>query len=243
MRAFAIDVTEQSGVSGFVLPGHRVDVVRYEADQSVQSGETILQNILVLASGQVFTRADERTLTNRTVTLAVTPEQVDTLVAVRGKGALSLSLRGLNDQQVVARPRPKSPDPDPMEKRWRLEEEKRKAIEKQLEELKAAVAKKLAEPPAPPPAPAAHPLAAALHDHLSGHRPGPPGPDRPGRGRGTPAAAGRGREGRIPGPSGPIRHAGRVAIDVGQRRRAALRPGTSSYRHTSVPEGTTSRKP
>ncbi len=77
MRAFAIDVTEQSGVSGFVLPGHRVNVVRYEADQSVQSGETILQNILVLASGQVFTRADERTLTNRTVTLAVTPEQVE----------------------------------------------------------------------------------------------------------------------------------------------------------------------
>jgi pilus assembly protein CpaB len=28
MRAFAIDVTEQSGVSGFILPGHRVDVVR-----------------------------------------------------------------------------------------------------------------------------------------------------------------------------------------------------------------------
>ena len=26
MRAFAIDVTEQSGVSGFILPGHHVDV-------------------------------------------------------------------------------------------------------------------------------------------------------------------------------------------------------------------------
>src|SRR6516165_8956331 len=30
MRAFAVDVNEQSGVSGFILPGHRVDVVRYE---------------------------------------------------------------------------------------------------------------------------------------------------------------------------------------------------------------------
>src|SRR6516165_8843625 len=30
MRAFAVDVTEQSGVSGFILPGYRVDVVRYE---------------------------------------------------------------------------------------------------------------------------------------------------------------------------------------------------------------------
>ena len=30
MRALAIDVTEQSGVSGFILPGHHVDVVRFE---------------------------------------------------------------------------------------------------------------------------------------------------------------------------------------------------------------------
>ncbi len=30
MRAFAIDVTEQSGVSGFILPGHHVDVVRHD---------------------------------------------------------------------------------------------------------------------------------------------------------------------------------------------------------------------
>ena len=32
MRAFAIDVTEQSGVSGFILPGHHVDVVRHDAN-------------------------------------------------------------------------------------------------------------------------------------------------------------------------------------------------------------------
>ncbi len=30
MRALAIDVTEQSGVSGFILPGHHVDVIRFE---------------------------------------------------------------------------------------------------------------------------------------------------------------------------------------------------------------------
>src|SRR5215831_1401636 len=58
MRAFALDVTESSGVSGFILPGHRVDVVRYEqSDRGLAQGETILQNILVLAAGQVFTRA------------------------------------------------------------------------------------------------------------------------------------------------------------------------------------------
>src|SRR5262249_30312436 len=89
MRASTIDVTEQSGVSGFVLPGHRVDVVRYEDnDKRSKQGETILQNILVLAAGQVFTRAEERSLSTRTVTFALTPDQVDIMVAARAKGAL-----------------------------------------------------------------------------------------------------------------------------------------------------------
>ena len=108
MRAFAIDVTEQSGVSGFILPGHRVDVIRFETDRGDPRGESILQDILVLAAGQVFTRAEERSLTTRTVTLALTPEQVDILVAARAKGSLALSLRGVNDHEVVARPAPKS---------------------------------------------------------------------------------------------------------------------------------------
>ena len=57
MRAFAIDVTEQSGVSGFILPGHHVDVVRHDANEKNElEAETILQNVLVLAAGQVFTR-------------------------------------------------------------------------------------------------------------------------------------------------------------------------------------------
>ena len=110
MRAFAVEVNEQSGVSGFILPGHRVDVVRYEPNEKSQTqrGETILQNILVLAAGQVFTRPEEKSLLNRTVTLAVFPEQVDVLVAARAKGPLSLSLRGVNDHDIVDRPKPQA---------------------------------------------------------------------------------------------------------------------------------------
>src|SRR5580693_5672838 len=45
MRAFAIDVTEQSGVSGFILPGHHVDVVRHDTnDKNDLRAETILQD-------------------------------------------------------------------------------------------------------------------------------------------------------------------------------------------------------
>ena len=162
MRAFAVDVNEQSGVSGFILPGHRVDVVRYEArreDLAAARRDTILQNILVLAAGQVFTRPEEKSVQSRTVTLAVTPEQVDILVAAKVKGPLTLSLRGVNDHDIVERPKPK-PEEDGEEKARRIklekerEEEKahRLKLEKELGDLKAALAKKQAEPPPPPPA-------------------------------------------------------------------------------------------
>ena len=48
--------------------------------------ETVLQDVLVLASGQIFTRPDDRSIQARTVTLAVTPEQVDILVAASHTG-------------------------------------------------------------------------------------------------------------------------------------------------------------
>src|SRR5271157_57462 len=153
MRAFAVEVNEQSGVSGFILPGHRVDVVRYEPNEKsqLQRGETILQNVQVLAAGQVFTRQEEKSLVIRTVTLAVSPEQVDRLVAARAKGPLSLSLRGVNDHDIVERPKPK---PEVSEE----EKARRAKMEKELEELKLALAKKMAEPPpAPPPPPAPKP--------------------------------------------------------------------------------------
>jgi pilus assembly protein CpaB len=147
MRAFAIDVTEQSGVSGFILPGHRVDVIRFESDRGDPRGESILQDILVLAAGQVFTRAEERSLTTRTVTLALTPEQVDILVAARAKGSLALSLRGVNDHEVVARPAPKG-GPGEAESRLLREEEMRKKLEQELGELKATLAARAATPTA-----------------------------------------------------------------------------------------------
>ncbi len=139
MRAFAIDVTEQSGVSGFILPGHRVDVIRFESANGTPRGESILQDIQVLAAGQVFTRVDERSLSIRTVTLAVTPEQVDILVAARATGSLALSLRGVNDHAVVARLAPQTV-PHPAELRLKNEEQKRQKLEQELADLKASMA-------------------------------------------------------------------------------------------------------
>ena len=112
MRAFAIEVNEQSGVSGFVLPGHRVDVVQMESGSNGHTeAEAVLQDVLVLASGQVFTRPDDRSLQSRTVTLAVTPDQVDSLVSAKSRGSLTLSLRGLNDHVRPRRTARRPPAP------------------------------------------------------------------------------------------------------------------------------------
>jgi len=68
-------------------------------------------------------------------------------VAARAKGQLTLSLRGVNDHDIVVRPKPK---PEVSEE----EKARRAKLEKELEDLKVALAKKMAEPPpAPPPAP------------------------------------------------------------------------------------------
>jgi pilus assembly protein CpaB len=155
MRAFAIDVTEQSGVSGFILPGHRVDVVQQHNSEKHESRvDTILQNVLVLAAGQVFTRPDERALQSRTVTLALKPEDVHALVSGRAAGTLSLALRGVNDHDVLASRPPKetaNPEHEKLlrlehEKLLRLEEEKRTKIEEELRQMKETLAKKTALP-------------------------------------------------------------------------------------------------
>ena len=149
MRALAIDVTEQSGVSGFILPGHHVDVVRYESSEKEKNnhhGETILQDVLVLAAGQIFTRPDERAVQSRTVTLALSPGDVDVLVAARARGALSLSLRGVNDHERIAQLKKAEPKVDSeAEKRWKLSEEARQKLEADLRLLKEELARKPVE--------------------------------------------------------------------------------------------------
>ncbi|MFO0907648.1 MAG: Flp pilus assembly protein CpaB [Isosphaeraceae bacterium] len=138
MRAFSVEVNEQSGVSGFILPDHRVDVIQVVPDEKGHSdAETVLQDVLVLASGQVFTRPDDRTVQARTVTLAVTPEQMEILVAAKAHGNLTLALRPLDSHEVVP----------PRKKRKPPEEEKPTQV----------VVKEPEPPPPPPPPPAPAP--------------------------------------------------------------------------------------
>ncbi len=111
MRAVGVEVNEQTGVAGFVLPDHRVDVIQPRTDSSLGNdrsrGETILQNVLVLAAGQVSSRPDDKSIQVRTVTLAVTPTQAEILSAAKSKGAVTLALRGMEDKEVEEPEEPK----------------------------------------------------------------------------------------------------------------------------------------
>src|SRR5262249_17460452 len=102
-RAVAIKVTPESVVSGFVLPGTRVDVVCTTRGNDPQS-KVILQNMLVLAIDTQDQRGPEtKTILGQNVTLAATPEEVGRLTlgeAVGDPGAV------LKAQTGPAQPRP-----------------------------------------------------------------------------------------------------------------------------------------
>jgi pilus assembly protein CpaB len=101
-RAVAIAVNATTGVSGFVLPGDRVDVLVTHGFQSPGTGqrnvtvtETALQDLRVIAVDQ--TTADNATeaVLAKTVTLEATPKEAETLNLVAQMGKVSLALRSL----------------------------------------------------------------------------------------------------------------------------------------------------
>ncbi|MEW4569666.1 Flp pilus assembly protein CpaB [Tautonia sp. JC769] len=116
-RAFAVRVDEQTGVSGFILPDYRVDVLQPNAETPGRA-RVVLENIRVLASGTVFESPEDRSIEARTVTLEVAPEEVQILASAMENGPITLSLRGLNDVEITQVPTPEpapetEPEPEP----------------------------------------------------------------------------------------------------------------------------------
>jgi pilus assembly protein CpaB len=118
MRAVSISISVDSGAGGFILPNDRVDLMR-----TVKSNDnpprvrvkTILSDVRVLAVDQVFKEEkDTKTVVGKTATLELTPAQAELVAAAQSEGMLSLSLRGLGDNMVVATTRPASSDDGPV---------------------------------------------------------------------------------------------------------------------------------
>ncbi|MCM2560616.1 Flp pilus assembly protein CpaB [Lutimaribacter sp. EGI FJ00015] len=109
-RAFAIKVDVASGVSGFLMPGHRVDV--YWTGQVARSGgarnsesrqevtKLIETGVNVIAIDQSANSETTGAAIARTVTVSVRPEQVASLALAQSTGRLSLALVGLDDDSV-----------------------------------------------------------------------------------------------------------------------------------------------
>jgi pilus assembly protein CpaB len=131
MRAFSIQVSEESSVGGLILPGDLVDIIGIldEGTVGIDKAVTLVQGVEVLAVAQEAQEAipaarPTRTPTPsavsgtlgerpedvaanpkaRTVTLAVTQGQAQLLALVQAKGELALTLRNFGDKAQVSPP-------------------------------------------------------------------------------------------------------------------------------------------
>jgi len=103
-RAMAVKVDKVIGISGFIRPGHRVDVL-VSLNKSDQDKVTdtitkiVLENILVLAAGSETEAPDrkEKPTMVDVITLEVTPEEGEKLALAASEGRLQLALRNYAD--------------------------------------------------------------------------------------------------------------------------------------------------
>ena len=107
MRAVAVRVNEVVGVSGFVVPGMRVDILiagnppNAKGDIGTVS-KTLLQNIEVLSAGQNFQKDSEgKAVQVQVVNLLVTPEQAEILALASNETRIQLVLRNPLDTQTT----------------------------------------------------------------------------------------------------------------------------------------------
>ncbi|HYQ96491.1 MAG TPA: Flp pilus assembly protein CpaB [Candidatus Eisenbacteria bacterium] len=104
LRATSLEVNQVSGVSGFVLPGDRVDVlctVDGRGDKEEAVTRTILQNAEVLASGQRTAQQDNKPITVQAVTILVDPMGAEKLALGLHEGKLHLVLRNPQDSDTM----------------------------------------------------------------------------------------------------------------------------------------------
>ncbi|MCK0169298.1 Flp pilus assembly protein CpaB [Jannaschia sp. S6380] len=102
MRAFALQVDVNSGVSGFLRPGDRVDV--YWTGNREQGGVTRLihANLPLIAIDQQTDEERNSPTIARNVTVEATPTVVAKLAQAQATGRLTLALVGVRDETESA---------------------------------------------------------------------------------------------------------------------------------------------
>jgi len=101
MRAFSIPISSVSAVSGFVLPGDRVDIFLTRGSGDGLVTDLILQNVLVIGVDQLADENSNKPKVGRTATVEVDPETAQKLALAQRLGSLSLSLRKVGAQDTT----------------------------------------------------------------------------------------------------------------------------------------------
>lgn len=112
-RAISISVDATSSVTGLIQPFNKVDIIgtfRFPEQKGDMAYDTltltILQNVVILATGTDYNQknlsSDPRVSRGySTVTLALTPEEVEMIVFASQKGRLTLSLRNHEETMMT----------------------------------------------------------------------------------------------------------------------------------------------
>lgn len=111
MRAMSVKVDTVTGVSGFITPNSRVDVLiagkpdnGTESEDSEERSKLILQNVRVLATGTTIEQVDEKPVEVPTVTLLLSPADAEKMTLAARYEPVRLALRNFGDQALVTTP-------------------------------------------------------------------------------------------------------------------------------------------
>ena len=102
-RAFTVRVDDVSGVAGFIHPGDKVDVLADMKLREESFSKTILQNVKVLSTGQIWEQkgGDGKPMLVNTVTMELTPQQSEIMNLASNEGKIRLVLRGRRNETIV----------------------------------------------------------------------------------------------------------------------------------------------
>jgi pilus assembly protein CpaB len=130
-RAVTVRVNDVIGVAGFLLPGNRVDVIASQKVGGESRSKTLLQNVKVMAVDQKASSDKNEPVIVRAITLELSPEESEQLVAATSDGFVQMALRNPLDDSMVAKPAPPAPPaPEPAVKEVVKEVEVVKVVEK-----------------------------------------------------------------------------------------------------------------
>jgi pilus assembly protein CpaB len=102
-RAMTVAVDQVAGVAGFINPGNIVDVVLTASPpgSNQQISKIVLQNVPILAIGQIVEQKEGNPVVVPTVTVDVTPDDAEKLAIASTQGRLQLVLRRLGDKELA----------------------------------------------------------------------------------------------------------------------------------------------